>query len=443
MFTLRGTPRTFCDGNTRRDFLKIGALATGSLAFGGLTLGDIYRAEAATSADGGSTDNTGKKSIINIFLGGGPSHLDMFDLKPNAPPEIRGEFVPTTTNVSGIEINSLFDRLSKHADKFAIIRSLTGIRDEHAPNQPETGFGEPDMKSAGGRPSLGSVISKLHGTTNGSVPRFVDLSGHTKHGFLGSVYHAFKPEGNGRENLKLRGDVTLDRLNDRTKLLQDMDRLRRDVDGSQMMTAMDSFNQRAIDVITGSKMVDALSIEKESKEIKELYGMNSDEGRDNSRFLVARRLVEAGVRAVSFSWGGWDTHQDNFKSLRKQLPKLDIGLSALLIDLDQRGMLQDTIVAMWGEFGRTPRINMSAGRDHWSRASSCFLAGGGMKMGQVIGSTNRYGETPQDRPVHLGEVFSTLYHTLGINPATTTLTDSNGRPQYLTQNPNTIPELVG
>jgi hypothetical protein len=299
------------------------------------------------------------------------------------------------------------------------------------------------MKSAGGRPSLGSVISKLHGTTNGSVPRFVDLSGHTKHGFLGSVYHAFKPEGNGRDNLKLRGDITLDRLHDRTKLLQDMDRLRRDVDGSQMMSAMDSFNQRAVDVITGSKMVDALSIEKETKEIKELYGLNSDEGRDNSRFLVARRLVEAGVRAVSFSWGGWDTHSNNFTSLRKQLPKLDLGLSALLIDLDQRGMLQDTLVVMWGEFGRTPRVNMSAGRDHWSRASSCFIAGGGLKMGQVIGSTNRYGEAPQDRPVHLGEVFSTLYHTLGIDPATTTLTDSNGRPQYLTQNPNTIPELVG
>ena len=443
MFTLRGTPRTYCDGHSRRDFLKIGALTTGALAFGGLTLGDIYRAEAATSTTGGATESTSKKSIINIYLGGGPSHLDMFDLKPNAPPEIRGEFVPTTTNVPGMEINSLFNRLSKHADKFSIIRSMTGIRDEHAPNQPETGFGEPDMKSAGGRPSLGAVLSKIHGTTNGSVPRFVDLSGHTKHGFLGSVYNAFRPEGNGRENLKLRGDVTLDRLNDRAKLLQDMDRMRRDVDGSQMMSAMDSFNQRAVDVITGSKMVDALSIEKESKEIKELYGMNSDEGRDNSRFLVARRLVEAGVRAVSFSWGGWDTHANNFTSLRKQLPKLDIGLSALLIDLDQRGMLQDTMVVMWGEFGRTPRINMGACRDHWSRSSSCFIAGGGMKMGQVIGSTNRYGEAPQDRPVQLGEVFSTLYHTLGIDPKTTTLTDQNGRPQYLTSNPNTIPELVG
>lgn len=443
MFTLRGTPRTYCDGHSRRDFLKIGALTTGSLAFGGLSLADIYRAEAATSAAGGSTEGGSKKSIINIYLGGGPSHLDMFDLKPQAPPEIRGEFVPTTTNVPGVEINSLFDRLSKHADKFTIIRSLTGIRDEHAPNQPETGFGEDNMKSAGGRPSFGSVISKLHGTTNGSVPRFVDLSGHTKHGFLGSVYHAFKPEGNGRENLRLRGDVTLDRLQDRTKLLQDMDRMRRDVDGSQMMTAMDSFNQRAVDVITGSKMVDALSTEKESKEIKELYGLNDSEGRDNSKFLVARRLVEAGVRAVSFSWGGWDTHSDNFKSLRRQLPKLDLGLSALLIDLEQRGLLQDTIVAMWGEFGRTPRINMGAGRDHWSRASSCFLAGGGMKMGQVIGSTNRYGEAPQDRPVHLGEVFATLYSVFGINPTTTTLTDTNGRPQYLTQNPNTLPELIG
>ncbi len=443
MFTLRGPGRTFCDGQSRRDFLKIGIVTTGALAFGGLSLADIYRAEAATSSAAGVPAGS-KKSIINIFLSGGPSHLDMFDLKPHAPPEIRGEFVPTTTNVAGLEINSLFDRLSKQADKFSIIRSLTGFRDEHASNQPETGFNEQDMKSAGGRPSLGAVLSKIHGTTNGSVPRFVDLTGHTKHGFLGSVYNAFRPEGNGRENLKLRGDITLDRLNDRARLLQDMDRMRRDVDNSHMMAAMDSFNQRAVDVITGSKMVDALNTEKETTETKELYGITSDGGRDHDRFLLARRLVEAGVRAVSFSWGSWDTHNDNFISLRRQLPKLDVALSGLLVDLAQRGMLDDTLVLMWGEFGRSPRINMNnGGRDHWSRASSCLIAGGGLKMGQVIGSTNRYGEAPQDRPVELGEVFATLYQTLGVDPKTTTLTDQNGRPQYLTSNPNPLAELVG
>jgi hypothetical protein len=436
MLTLTGRQQSYCDGMGRRDFLKVGAFAAGSLTFGGFTLGDLYRAEAAGI--------NSSKSIINIYLSGGPSHLDMFDLKPTAPTEIRGEFSPTKTNVAGLEINSLFDRLSKHADKFSVIRSLTGIRDEHASHQTETGFSEQDLKSAGGYPSIGAVVSKLHGTTNGSVPRFVDLSGHTKHGYLGAVYGGFKPEGNGRENLRLRTDLNLERMNNRAKLLSEIDRTRRDADHTRMMESMDSFNQRAIDLVTGSKMSEALKTESESRETRELYGIdNSGTGGDNNRFLLSRRLIEAGVRVVSFSWGGWDTHSDNFNSLRKQLPKLDLGLSGLLIDLEQRGMLDDTMVVMWGEFGRTPRVNMTAGRDHWSRASSCFIAGGGMKMGQVIGATNRYGEAPADRPIQLGEVFATLYSQLGIDPKNTTLTDNNGRPQYLTKFPEPIKELVG
>ncbi|MGC4003138.1 MAG: DUF1501 domain-containing protein [Pirellulales bacterium] len=442
MFTLKGSPRTYCDGLRRRDFLKIGALSTGTLAFGGLSLADVYRAEAATNTAGAEVAVGGsKKSIINIYLGGGPSHLDMFDLKPNAPAEIRGEFTPTATNVSGMEINGLFSHLSKMADKFAVIRSMTGIRDEHAPNQSESGYSENDLKSSGGFPSLGAVVSKLHGTTNGSVPRFIDLNGHTKHGFLGAVYGGFRPEGNGRENLKLRTDVSLDRLSDRANLLKEIDGLRRTTDNSRMMEAMDSFNQRAIDVVTGSKMAQALKLEDESPKLRDRYGLRNGDDMGNGRFLLARRLIEVGARVVSLSWGGWDTHSQNFDSLRKQLPRLDAGLSALIQDLDDRGMLQDTIIVMWGEFGRTPRINMTAGRDHWSCASSCFIAGGGLKTGQVIGSTNRYGEAPQDRPVQLGEVFATLYRHMGIDPQTT-LNDNNGRPQYITKNAAVVNELV-
>jgi len=443
MLTIYGRKQTLCDGVSRRDFLKIGAFAGGALAFGGTTLADVYRAEAAGNTATTANGATAGKSIINIFLAGGPSHLDMFDLKPAAPPEIRGEFTPVSTNVPGMEICGLFDKLSKQADKFVVIRSLTGIRDEHSPWQTETGFSENDLKSAGGHPSLGAVVSKLHGATNGSVPRFVDLTGHTQHGFLGSVYAGFRPDGNGRENLRLRGDVTLDRLNDRAKLLTEIDRIRRDVDNRHMMEAMDSFNQRAIDVITGSKMADALKTEKEDKKIKELYGLDSNGGGENQRFLLARRLVEAGVRVISFSWGGWDTHGDNFKTLGNQLPRLDRALSGLIADLNDRGLLQDTAIVMWGEFGRTPRINGTAGRDHWSRASSCFIAGGGLKTGQVIGSTNRYGEAPQDRPIHLHEVFATLYTLMGIDPKNTTLSDTNGRPQYLTSMPDPVAELVG
>jgi len=435
MLTLFGKPERFCDGLSRRNFLKIGGLAGGALTLGGATLADVLRAEATAPV-------TSKKSIINIFLNGGPSHLDMFDLKPAAPAEIRGEFVPIKTNVSGIEICSLMPNLAKMADKYAIIRSLTGFRDEHSSWQTETGWSENDLRNIGGHPSLGAVMAKVQGATNGAVPSFIDLSGQTHHGFLGPTYSAFRPDGPGRANLTLHG-VSLDRLNDRAQLLSDLDRVRRDMDGSRMMEAIDSFNQRAIGVITSSKLADALRTEKEDAKVKERYGLNRDGGGENQRFLLSRRLVEIGARVVSFSWGGWDTHGDNFNALRRMLPQLDVGLSALIQDLDDRGMLADTAIVMWGEFGRTPRVNTTAGRDHWARASAAFISGGGMRMGQVIGATNRYAEAPKDRPVHLHEVFATFYHLLGIDPKTTTLIDPNGRPQYLVNIAEPIKELVG
>jgi hypothetical protein len=259
---------------------------------------------------------------------------------------------------------------------------------------------------------------------------------------LGPTYSAFRPDGPGRANLTLNG-VTLERLGERAKLLAELDRVHREMDSSRTMEAIDSFNQRAIGVITSSKVAEALRTEKEDANIKERYGLNRDGGGENQRFLLSRRLIEAGARAVSFSWGGWDTHGDNFNALRRMLPQLDVGLSALVEDLDQRGMLADTAVVMWGEFGRTPRVNTTAGRDHWARACSAFIAGGGMKPGQVIGSTNRYGEEPHERPVHLQEVFATLYHLMGIDAKQTTLRDPNGRPQYLVSMPDPVRELIG
>ncbi|MEX2141601.1 MAG: DUF1501 domain-containing protein [Pirellulales bacterium] len=435
MLTILGKPERFCDGLTRRNFLKIGGLAGGALTLGGPTLADVLRAESGKPS-------ANKKSIINIFLGGGPPHLDMFDLKPQAPAEIRGEFLPISTNVPGIEICSLMPNLAKLADKFAIIRSLTGFRDEHTSWQTETGWSENDLRNLGGYPSLGAVVAKLQGATNGSIPSFIDLNGHTHHGFLGPTYSAFRPDGPGRANLTLNG-ISLDRLRGRAELLGALDRVRRDMDGSRMMEAIDSFNQRAIGVITSSKLADALRTEKEDANVKERYGLNRNGGGENQRFLLSRRLIETGARSVSFSWGGWDTHGDNFNAMRRMLPMLDVGLSALIQDLDERGMLDNTAVVMWGEFGRTPRINSTAGRDHWARASSAFVAGGGMKLGQVIGATNRYGEAPTERPVHLHEVFATFYHLLGIDPKTTTLQDPNGRPQYLVNIAEPIRELVG
>ncbi|MFP6658714.1 MAG: DUF1501 domain-containing protein, partial [Pirellulales bacterium] len=237
--------------------------------------------------------------------------------------------------------------------------------------------------------------------------------------------------------LRLSGSMTAERLTNRTELLKSLDKMKRAADSSGQMDAVDAFTQRAVGVVTSGRVADALDLKKEDPRVVERYSKQGE------RFLLARRLIEAGVRTVAFSWGGWDTHGQNFVKFRKQLPELDTALSALIEDLHNRGLDKDVTVVMWGEFGRTPRVNKNAGRDHWNRASMCFLAGGGMNTGQVIGSTTKYAEEPKDNPKHLHEVFSTLYHNLGIDTRTQTIIDPNGRPQYLTDIREPIRELVG
>lgn len=435
MLTLLGDRPNFCDGLSRRNFLQVGGLM-----LGGLTLPQLLRAE---SLAGGKA--TGK-SIINIYLPGGPTHMDTFDLKPDAPKEFRGEFKPITTNAAGLEICELMPQLAMVADRFSIVRSLTGVSNEHAPTQSDSGWSQSSLKPLGGRPGVGAVMSKLWGPSQatedqGTAPTAIDLTNWTKSGFLGPLHDAYRPDGMGRANLTLNRSISPTRLDDRRALLGGLDRLRRDVDSHGMMGAIDSFTERAVGIITSGHLANALDIKQEDPRLVDRYGIGSRR-RDVDRFLIARRLVEAGVRCVSMSWGGWDTHGDNFKSMRNQLPALDRALSALIEDLDARGMLDDTIIMMSGEFGRTPRINNGAGRDHWPRASFFFLAGGGMRHGQAIGSTNRLGEVAKDRPVHLQHVFHTVYHQLGIDSNSVTLTDPNGRPQYLLDQRELIHELV-
>lgn len=423
----------YCDGVSRRHFLQIGALAVG-----GLTLSGLLRAEEQAGAKA-----TGK-SIINIYLGGGPTHLDTFDLKPDAPKEYRGEFLPIATNVSGVEICELMPELAQVADRFTIVRSIRNMANEHSPRQSDSGWSENSVKSLGGRPSIGSVMSKLWGpaqpTTYGTAPTFVDLSGWTKPGFLGQTHAAYRPDGTGRSNLQLNASLTVERLDDRRTLLGGLDRIRRDVDSSGMMSAIDSFTDRAVGIVTSGGLAKALDYKQEDQKTRDRYGIGLR--RSTESFLVSRRLVEAGVRCVSFSWGGWDTHGQNFMTMRNQLPSLSKALSALITDLQERGRLEDTIIMMSGEFGRTPRINSGAGRDHWPQAAFFFIAGGGMRHGQVIGSTNPRGEVPKDRPLSLQNVFQTVYHQLGINTDAVSLTDPNGRPQFLLDDRQVIRELV-
>ena len=456
MLTLYGTRHRFCDGLSRRSFLKVGSLSLG--AMGTISLADLLRAEGASG--------TGRshKAVINILLGGGPPHLDMWDIKTEAPREIRGDFNPLATSVPGVHIGELFPRIAAAMGKFAIIRSVVGSDGKHDNFQCLSGWPGDSLDSVGGRPSIGPVLAKLHGPVDAGVPPTVGLAPKTKYvpwsnsggpGFLGAGYAPFKPDGQGMADLQLNG-VGLDRLQDRKQLLRSLGDLRRALDDSQYATESDSFTQAAFDVLTSSKLVDALDLEQEDPRIRARYGdgkpyeyVHDGAPTANEHVLMARRLVEAGARCVTLTYGRWDTHgtnhgapANNFHVMRTNGPKLDQVLTALIEDLDERHLLDDVTVLAWGEFGRTPRVNKKGGRDHWAPVSCALLAGGGMRTGQVIGSTNRLGEYAQDRPVHMQEIVATAYHNLGINPRTTTLTDPNGRPQYLLEHRNPIAELV-
>jgi hypothetical protein len=433
----------------RRSFLQIGALSLG-VAAGGLSLPQLLRAES--QAGKGSSE----KSIIIVYLPGGPPHQDMFDLKMSAPEEIRGEFRPIATNVSGIEICELLPGMAARMDKLAVIRSIVGAKDRHESFQCLTGRLN-DNQPAGGWPELGAVLSKLKGPREIAVPPFVSLSPRMQHrpynngysGFLGPGHSAFQPNGDGRDDLTL-GSISVDRLSNRRHLLASLNQLRRQLDHSEMVRGADELQHQALGVLTSSRLAEALDLEKEDPKIRERYGSGTERiqgdaaPRLNQQFLLARRLVEAGARCVTLSYSFWDWHGNNFGNARHNLPDLDQALSALVDDLHERGMEQDVSVLVWGEFGRTPRINKDGGRDHWPNVSCAVLAGGGMRMGQAIGSTDRYGGEAVERPVHFQEVFATLYHNLGIDPHDFTVQDLTGRPQYLVDGEHpALPELVG
>lgn len=448
MLTIFGHKQAYCDGIDRRSFLKIGGFSLG--ATGGFGLADVLKAQGSTTANR-------HKAVINVFLGGGPPHQDMWEIKTEAPREIRGEFSPIATQVPGIQIGECFPRIAAMMDKFVAIRSVVGCVDNHDGYQCLSGWHRNQDRSIGGRPSIGSVVSKLQGPVNRSMPPFVALAARTQHvpwsepgaaGFLGAACQSFKPDGEGMADLTLKG-ITLDRLSDRKSLLGGLDLLKRESDASGMLRGMDAFSQAAFGVLTSSQLADALDLSKEDPKVVAKYGDGKPyqfqyDGAPtvNDHLLIARRLVEAGARCVTLSFGRWDSHGQNFQLVRDHGGKLDQAVTALVSDLEERGMLDDVTVVVWGEFGRTPRVNPGAGRDHWPQVSCALLAGGGMRTGQTIGATNRLGEFAKDRPVHMQEVIATIYQNLGIDPRSTTLTDPTGRPQYLTDIREPIRELV-
>lgn len=426
MFTLLGRRRRFCDGVTRRDFLRVGALAVG-----GLSMADLFRRQAAAAASGSGGPANGK-SVIMVFLHGGPSHLDMYDMKPRAAVEFRGEFNPIRSNVPGMEMCELMPRQAEIMDKLAILRGLHFV-EEHSAHSLWTGYPERIH-----RPAFGSVVSYLSGRQDG-LPPYVSLMNQPlseNPAYCGNAHRPFVPTGPGLENLGLVAGVSHDRLADRKRLLGGLDTIRREIDYRGALVGVDAYTVRALDMVASSKTRQAFDIEKEPTDVRERYG------KANEDFLRARRLVEAGINVVTLVVGGWDTHSGNFTSLRNLLPKLDQGIHALVSDLHERGRNRDVAVVVWGEFGRTPRINGTAGRDHWPAAGFAVLAGGNFKTGQTIGETDARGEAPKGLSMTSSHVLTSLYGHLGIDPALT-IPDNNGRPMFLLDEREPVPGLVG
>ncbi len=438
-----GAAGSFCDRVSRRSFLQIG-----SLAVGGLSLSQLLEADQKRG------NGRSHKAVIMVYLSGGLAHQDSFDLKPLAPAEIRGEFSPIPSAVSGLDVCELLPKLASIMNQCAVIRSVVGQRDEHSSFQNLTGYtmGETQRNQY---PNFGSVVSKIQGPTDPIVPPFVDLFPTMQHrpynstgsGYLGSPYQQMRADGEDLASMKLRYIESL-QFSSRQKLLEGLDTFRRAADRSGM-NDLDQSYRRAFEVLTSSKLLEAIDVEKENPQVRARYSLGSSKHQGdgaplwNDQLLIARRLIEAGVRVVTVAYGFWDTHGNNFAHMKSNLPVVDAGLAALVEDIHERGLADDVSLVVWGEFGRTPKINKDAGRDHWAPVQAALLSGGGMQMGQVIGSTDKTGGYAETRPVHYRDVLATIYHNLGIDPHEF-VRDINERPvQILPEDARPIRELIG
>jgi hypothetical protein len=468
---------------SRRSFLKIGGLGAC-----GLSLPQLLKAEDAARSQAESRSQapawergSSPKSVILIYLVGGPPHQDMFDLKPNAPQEFAGPWRPVQTNVNGVQICEAFPKLASMMDKLVVVRSLVGNQADHDAVQVFNGHHPRKLPIPnGGWPQLGSTVARLQGPASlpspsgrgaggEGTPPFISLCYTCTHGpynepgpgFLGTSMAPFRPMGPSRSDMVLHG-ITVDRLADRRTLLRSFDSMRRDADASGTVEAMDYFTQQAFGLLTSSRLAEALDLSREDPRIVARYGTGNPtimmDGNGAPRvpqsLLMARRLIEAGARVVTLNYSKWDWHgglnvegrANNSIFLREQedFPIFDQCVSALVEDLHVRGLADDCTVIIMGEFGRTPRISAQVGRDHWPQVNCALLAGGGMRTGQTIGATDRNAGEAVARPVTFGELFATLYHNLGIDVNGVTITDLNGRPQYLVEDhAQPMGELVG
>lgn len=438
----------------RRLFLRNSGVAVGAFALPQVL---AARAQAAAAAPA--------RQVIVIYLQGGLSHLDSWDLKPNAPAEYRGEYRPIATSIPGFSISEHLPRLAQRADRYNVIRSAYHGTPSHeaAIHWTLTGYDYPGAnvttKNRNVKPAMGAIVSKTRGANQPGLPAYVCVPNRGQLGdrvryaaatYLGIAHDPFEsgmPPADATKpfptppNLSLAKGTDLTRLEHRLGLLRDLDHLPQTLDANGAMAGLDEFNRQAVEILAHDATRKAFDMSQESPELRHRYGNSSFA----QRLVLARRLAEAGVNftLVNFSDNqNWDTHNDNFRTLKNtRLPELDQAVSTLLDDLEERGLLDTTLVALFGEFGRTPKINATAGRDHWSNVFSVMLTGGGLKRGQVIGTSSPNGENPQQRPVHFNEILATIYHQMGI-PTDRAFQDSFGRPVPILDHGHPLPELV-
>jgi hypothetical protein len=426
-----------CDGVSRRDFLRVGAV--GAL---GLTLSDVLRSEASAERRRGAR----ARSVILVYLGGGLSHHDTFDMKPDAPAEVRGNYRPIATNVPGLQISEKLPRMARVMDKLTLIRSGAHNNDHHetATNWVLSGrFGSP----FGDYPAIGAVVSHQLGF-RGPLPPYVAIPRNPsftwelgKSAFLGGRYESFRTGDPNAADFRVQDVAPLEHVTPRSaarrqNLLGAVDNLARQVQGNDQVATYGEFQRRAADLVLSSSARSAFAIDRESPALRDRYGRNTF----GQSCLLARRLVERDVRFVTVNFGGWDHHSRIWDGLGRKLPEFDLGFSALLEDLDQRGLLDSTLVACFGEFGRTPRINREVGRDHWGPAASLLFAGAGVRRGQVLGATDRQGAYVTRRPVAPADVAYTIYEAVGVDPHRW-LTHPEGRPIEILDRGEPVREL--
>lgn len=441
--------KRFCDGFSRRDFIHVGALG----AFGlGLNLPTILHAQERARNQRRETRDV---SFIYLFLKGGLSTIDSFDLKPDAPAEFRGEFNPIATNVTGIQVAEHLPRLARHMDKFSLIRSFRHHNSDHGPADhymltgyfPQAGF-NPNLNPNNQRPAFGSVIARKLGPRGGVPPYLCLPQMHASAGpaYLGSTVAPFVIDTDPNApnftvpDIVPPPSIASDRLENRRELLRQLDRFQESAErtANQHARAVSDYQREAFNLMVSPEARRAFDLQAEPARLRDDYGRNTL----GQSCLMARRLVEAGVRCVTIDHTNWDTHDNNFLTLRRELlPALDGGLSALFRDLSERGMLDRTLVLVSGEFGRTPRINRNAGRDHWGPAFTVAIGGGGISGGRVIGASDARAERPARDPHGPEDLAATLYHLMGIDIREEFLTPE-GRPVPIVGNGRPIQELL-